>query len=402
LKHADFDLVWKREGCVETFEFTSRFAKPVAMELRLRAKGTNLPQVTNEGREVETAFDSEAVGSPQVTCRISAAKQWKLRIEWKGAEPMIAPAKRVAKIGDLVTPGLGDALMEIDDPQKAIDRNRAAAEGFHTVFAQVRDGESRWQMPISYEAKRALISPLPKDVKFARQQMETVDLSAVLKHDLKTLYARDYSSPRSPYCSLALPEQLLGGWANNTFKAAIDDSGLRAAGGVLKTTLGVEFRTPPNGPNCVFLSQWKGDATSAEVPLAGRAKAIYLLMTGTTYPQASRMKHGAITVRYVDGSTTALPLVNPETWWPANEDYLLDDYLFADEVELPVRVDLSTGRTRVLEKAAFKGAGREVEGGAATILGLRLDPAKELHSLGVQCELYGVVLALVGATVVRH
>jgi hypothetical protein len=39
---------------------------------------------------------------------------------------------------------------------------------------------------------------------------------------------------------------------------------------------------------------------------------------------------------------------------------------------------------------------------APTILGLRLDPEKELHSLGVQCELYGVVLALVGATVVRH
>lgn len=402
LKHADFDFTWKREGRVETVEFTSRFAKPVALELRLRALGTLPPQVIANGAKIGGVFDLESIGAPLFVLKLPAARQWKARIEWNGAKPIAAPAMLELKLGEPLHLNTGDSRLVLDDPQKSLDQRMAARrEGFHMAFAQLRDGTSRWQMPVSFHVKRAPVAPLPKGVQFARKQLETIDLSAVLKHELNTLYTRSYAEPRSPYCSLALPEQLVGGWANNNSKAMVDDSGLRAAGGVLPTALGVDFRTPPSGPNCVFVSQWQGDMPSVGVPLVGRAQAVYLLMTGTTYPQASRMKHGSVTVRYADGSMAALPLVNPETWWPANEDYLLDDYLFVDEAELPARVDLATGRTQVLETATFKGAGREVKGGAATILGLRLDPAKELHMLRVECDLYGVVLALLGMTLVR-
>ena len=44
-----------------------------------------------------------------------------------------------------------------------------------------------------------------------------------------------------------------------------------------------------------------------------------------------------------------LMLRNPETWWPIEQDYLLDDYLFVNDAPLPPRVDLRTGQTRVLD-----------------------------------------------------
>jgi hypothetical protein len=199
-----------------------------------------------------------------------------------------------------------------------------------------------------------------------------------------------------------LPEQLVGGWANNNLQATVDDRGLRAQGGELQTPLGVPFRTSAEAAaNALFLSYWAQDEKRVRVPLSGRATALYLLMTGTTYPQASRMRHGVVRACYADGTQAELPLVNPETWWPVNEDYLLDDYLFVDKARLPLRVDLATGKVRVLDADAFKGKGRDVPGGAATVLGLQLDPAKTLVALEVECELYGVVLALLAATLVR-
>ena len=266
----------------------------------------------------------------------------------------------------------------------------------------MRDGASQWQMPIALSVQPKPILPLPENLKFTRNQLEPVELGAHLNHQLNTLLTRDYSEPRSPFCSLALPSQLVGGWANNNLKSTVDDSGLRAAGGVLSTALGVPFRTPVgDAPNCLFLSQWKIDVPRVAVELSGRAEAIYLLMTGTTYPQASRITHGRVKVGYRDGSQAELPLLNPESWWPVNEDYLFDDYLFVDDAQLPARVDLATGRTRLLDTANFKGKGRAVPGGAATILGLALDPKKDLASLVIECEIYGVVLALLAATLVR-
>jgi hypothetical protein len=171
---------------------------------------------------------------------------------------------------------------------------------------------------------------------------------------------------------------------------------------MLKTPLGVPFRTPAGAaPNCLFLSQWQQDQAEAEIPLAGRAEGFYLLMTGVTFPQASRMEHGRITVAYADGAKAQLSLKSPETWWPIEQDYLLDDYLFIDEAPLPPRVDLRTGTTRILDPASFKGNGGSVPGGAATILFLPLDRRKRLASLKVEANLYGIVVALLAATLVR-
>ena len=63
---------------------------------------------------------------------------------------------------------------------------------------------------------------------------EPIDLSSVLKHNVTEIFTRVYAEPRSPYCSLAFPDNLLGGWANADGRATIDDAGLRAAGGLLE------------------------------------------------------------------------------------------------------------------------------------------------------------------------
>jgi hypothetical protein len=64
-------------------------------------------------------------------------------------------------------------------------------------------------------------------------------------------------------------------------------------------------------------------------------------------------------------------------------------------------VDLATGAVRVLDPDEFKGKGRKLRGGAATVLSLRLDPQKQLRSLTVRAVANDVVIGLMSATLLR-
>ena len=60
---------------------------------------------------------------------------------------------------------------------------------------------------------------------------------------------------------------------------------LRAAGGLLKATVGADFDTPGGAaPNCLFLSYWGQHERTVKVALTGSLHGIYLLMMGTTLP----------------------------------------------------------------------------------------------------------------------
>jgi hypothetical protein len=402
LKHKDFDFVWKREGLRDTFEFTNRLAKAVPLTLTLPARTTSLPLVTANGRRVACAFDAAAVGTPMLKFTAPAERSNRISVAWHGREPSSAPAQRNHIIGEVLELPVGIGLRQVDDPQKALAQGRVGATRFHTVFANVREGDAAWSMPISFEAKTdrptfAAVPRMPAEV-----PGEQVNLSTVLKHQVTEIFTRVYAEPRSQYCSLAFPDNLLGGWANPDGRATIDDAGLRGAGGLLKTPLGVDFATPAgSAPNCLFLSCWRQDERSVKIALNGRAHGIYLLMAGSTLPQCSRMQHGTVSVAYSDGSTAMLVLRTPETWWPIEQDYLLDDFLFVNNAPLPPRVNLRDGQTRILDATAFHGKGRTVPGGAATILHLPLDPTKDITSLQVEAELYGVVVGLMAATLAR-
>jgi hypothetical protein len=420
LHHKDFDLAWKREALSDSYEFTSRLAKSVPLTLILPARTTTLPTVLSNGTSVACAFDPNAVGSPQIIIQLPTARAYKISVEWHGFTPYRTPSNLSYRIGEGLVRSdsavgygtlhigddyeLGQALGNtlIDDPQHALTNFIVTSPGFHTVFANMKQGDCVWTLPISFEAKPAAPAFAPIPALAATARTEPLDLTSLLKNQINDIFLRTYDEPRSPFCSLAFPNNDLGGWANADNRATISDAGLRAAGGLLHTPLGVDFRTPSgSAPNCLFLSHWKQDAPSARLPLAGHASGIYLLVAGTTLPQCSRMLHGAVSVAYSDGTSATLPLRNPETWWPIEQDYLLDDFLFVNEAPLPPRVDLATGQTRVLDPVAFHGTGRIVPGGAATILYLPLDPARILASLQVQSDLYGIIIALLAATLVR-
>ena len=237
---------------------------------------------------------------------------------------------------------------------------------------------------------------------------ELVNLAPQLNDRVTRIFRQDYRAPRSPYCSLATPEQGIGSWCHPQEKFEVDDAGLRAvsskANGRLVSPLGVPFATPGEGvaPNVAFVSQWTNHPSELTVPLAGQASRAFLLLAGSAPPMQSRCDNGEVVVTYTDGTAARLALENPTTWWPIDQDYFIDDFAFARPEPLPPRVNLKTGIVRVLDLAAFKGKGGVVPGGAATVLDLPLDPAKALQSLTIRALANEVVIGLMAVTLARE
>jgi hypothetical protein len=236
---------------------------------------------------------------------------------------------------------------------------------------------------------------------------EPVDVTFHYNGKITELFENEYLSPRSPYCSLAIPKQGIGSWCNFARTFEVDDSGLRLMArqhdGVFILPQGIPFKMSiePDKPNTVFTSQWDNYPDEVIIKLTGKARHIYLLMAGSTNSMQSRFDNGEVVINYTDGSSEQLALRNPTTWWPIDQDYFIDDYGFKGPEAIPPRVDLMTGAVRVLSMEQFKRKDGTIPGGAATVLDLPLDVTKELDSLKVHTLANEVVIGLMSATLIR-
>jgi hypothetical protein len=304
------------------------------------------------------------------------------------------------------------------DPQQALSGSQAAGNqwsgqaagtvGQRTVFAQVKQGDLKWWLPGTFEIADEPVKSPPTDWESPMQAtLEPIDLTGVFNDSVTQIFKHEYRTPRSPFCSLATPKQGIGSWCHPKDTFEVDDSGLRALalrdGGKLTLPNGVPLATPgaAGAKNIAFVSQWDNYPDELTVPLAGRSPHVFLLMAGSTDAMKSRFDNGEVIVTYADGSTARLALHNPTTWWPIDQDYYIDEFAFARPEPLPPRVDLATGKIRVLKLDQFKGRGRVVPGGAATVLDLPLDANKELKSLTVRALANEVVIGLMSVTLQR-
>ena len=237
-------------------------------------------------------------------------------------------------------------------------------------------------------------------------RLETVPMADAFNDRVGQIFRNEYLAPRSAYCSLAVPKQGIGSWTHPADTFNVDDSGLRgvsAANGGKFVVRGIPFATPATmeDRNILFTSQWTNYPSTASVPLNGKASHVYLLMAGSSNPMQSRIDNGEVEVAYTDGSSARLALENPVNWWPIDQDYFIDDFAFRRTEPIPPRVDLKTGLVWVYDATGFKGKGRTVPGGAATVLDLPLDSMKELKSITVKAVANEVVIGLMAATLVR-
>jgi hypothetical protein len=423
IHHPSFDILFSRQGETERFQVASRFDKPVATRLVIAALRDEVASVTANGKSVEWKLVADAVAVPRIEIVAPAATMQDLVIQWRGTPPVAAPAEVNVISGAEFAVDAGAPILEIADPQTALSDLRKEAGklagkaigtlGHRTVFARVSQGQFAWWQPLAFEITEANPAPsivfttdwskrLDQSVK-----LDPVPLESIFNAQVTGIFQQDYVSPRSPFCSLATPVRGYGSWCGPAATFAVDDSGLRAAaagnGNRIVLPNGVPLVTPgdPAAKNIAFVSQWENFPKEISIPLSGHATKLHLLMAGSTDGMKSRFDNGEIIVTYTDGSHTRLALENPTTWWPIDQDYFIDDHAFARPGPLPLRVDLKTGKLRVLAPQTFAAQGRRVDGGAATVLDIELDAAKEVKSMTVRAIANEVVIGLMSATLQR-
>lgn len=235
-----------------------------------------------------------------------------------------------------------------------------------------------------------------------------ISLASQYNEKVTEIFNQKYLSPRLEVPTLQLPWQGIGNWCYPLINAQIDDSGLmnkRKNGKV--DFLGIPFLIDTTDKNIAFVSQWDNYPDSVDIPMAGKGKKIYFLMAGSTNPMQSQIVNGKITVQYADGSTTQLELKNPTNWWPVEQDLFDDNFAFEiPDDKIPYRVKLKTGELykggTLSNYSSIKGfTDRQVDGGAATILDVPIDPNKELKTIKLTAVSNDVVIGMMSATVLK-
>jgi hypothetical protein len=353
IHHPDFNFEFHREGSTDTYLVEPKFPKPMALDLQIAALRT-AAEITINGQPAASRPLGNEFGAPRIAIASPAADKFTIVVNWKGEVPSPKAAPEIA-------PAAPPHVEAYD-----------------------------WNKKNSVAGK-----------------FEAINLTAFFNDKNTQIFRNDYRTPRSPFASLATPKQGIGGWCEPNASFEVDDSGLRSlagrnAGKIILPN-GVPLATPsgPAAKNILFVSQWNNYPREVSVPLSGESPRAFLLMAGSTSAMQSRFDNGEIIVTYTDGSTNRLALNNPLNWWPIDQDYFIDDFAFRRDEPIPPRVDLRTGKIRVLDLASFKGQGGKVPGGAATVLTLPLNPAKELKSLTVRALANEVVIGLMSVTLER-
>lgn len=282
----------------------------------------------------------------------------------------------------------------------------------NTIYTQMNVGAEHIipgtnKVSFSWDGKNAHQDIINWNVKQTLKNAHALDLSASFNDKVTNIFKNQYLSPRPRVATLQLPVQGIGDWTHPLKTANIDDKGLRKLAGENNRIVlpqGITFSTPSDTlqSNILFTSQWDNYPQEAVVPLSGKASHIYLLMAGSTNPMQSRLVNGAVIITYIDNSTDTLLLKNPETWWPIEQDYMDDGFAFTLDAARPIRIHLKAGKI-VSDYDNSIGAynGKMIDGGAATVLDLRLNKNKELKNLILKTIANDVVIGLMAITLLR-
>ena len=376
----DFDFKHTNETAT-SYAIIHRLPAVRTLELQFPAQRSEVAKLTVNGKPATWTLVENSISRPVLSVVVPASSDEKveINIEW-GGEVLGSPTKSQIEAVSAEAP---------------------------VCFVPMQQGDMKWWVPVD--------NPLSADkddsiqfsafAKVNSSKCEPVVMDEQFNSAVTDIFRNEYLSPRSPYTTLQIPKQGIGEWCHPLHTVDIDDSGLRSSvqKGVLNTKLGVPFRTPAEGPNIAFTSLWDNYPDSLTVSLKGKASRAYLLMAGSTNHMQCHIDNGLIRVYYKDGTCDKMALRNPDNWAPIEHIFFEDGLAFNRHAPALYRLRLKTGEisNNFGEELGFPGASRELDGGAAILLEMPLNPDKKLSHLVLETLSNDVVIGLMGITLQR-
>lgn len=376
----DFDFKHTNEA-VTSYTIIHRLSAVRTLELQFPAQRSEVAELTVNGKPATWTLVENSITRPVLSVMVPASSDEKveINIEW-GGEVLGSPTK------------------------SQIEATPAEAP---VCFVPMQQGDMKWWAPVDnpMAADKGNSTQFSAFAKVNSSKCEPVVMDEQFNSAVTDIFRNEYLSPRSPYTTLQIPKQGIGEWCHPLHTVDIDDSGLRSSvqKGVLNTKLGVPFRTPAEGQNIAFTSLWDNYPDSLTVSLKGKASRAYLLMAGSTNHMQCHIDNGLIRVYYKDGTCDKMALRNPDNWAPIEHIFFEDGMAFNRHAPALYRLRLKTGEVsnNFGEELGFPGASRELDGGAAILLEMPLNPDKKLSHLVLETLSNDVVIGLMGITLQR-
>lgn len=376
----DFDFKHTNEA-VTSYTIIHRLPAVHTLELQFPAQRSEVAELTVNGKPATWTLVENSITRPVLSVMVPASSDEKveINIEWGGEV-----------LGSL-------AKSQIE----------AASAEAPVRFVPMQQGDMKWWAPVDnpMAADKGNSTQFSAFAKVNSSKCEPVVMDKQFNSAVTDIFRNEYLSPRSPYTTLQIPKQGIGEWCHPLHTVDIDDSGLRSSvqKGVLNTKLGVPFRTPAEGQNIAFTSLWDNYPDSLTVSLKGKASCAYLLMAGSTNHMQCHIDNGLIRVYYKDGTCDKMALRNPDNWAPIEHIFFEDGMAFNRHAPALYRLRLKTGEVsnNFGEELGFPGASRELDGGAAILLEMPLNPDKKLSHLVLETLSNDVVIGLMGITLQR-
>lgn len=420
LQVPDISFDFNRSGSVDEYVIKPSFERKMNLLFTIPALYSDVEAVSINGKQVSYTLDP-SIGSPRLIIASDKQQQYKIVIRWKNKP--LATLKYDHEINNLqqLNVRIEDAeILEVKDPQQMmIDvkltahalQGRISKDNYYgTFFVKIKQGNVVWWEPVNLNIKQ---QEKKTPDSFIAKSSSPVDLSNYFNDKVEQIFKQKYLSPRSPYPTLQLPVQGIGNWCYPKVQPEINDEGLRARAGTnnsINLQNGVVLQTPsaPGKDNIIFASLWDNYPDSIVVPVSGKGEYVAAMLCGSTNHMQSQMENGQLIATYTDGTETTLSLRNPENWWPIEQDYYEDGYAFHLKEKPPVRIHLKSGKiyngfAPDSTYSTLKGfSNRMIEGGAATILYLKIDPSKALKSVTIKTTASEVVIGLMSITIIKE
>ena len=167
--------------------------------------------------------------------------------------------------------------------------------------------------------------------------------------------------------------------------------------GIAWTTDGIPFKTSKNGPNIGVVTRAGGFLETLTIPIAAEGKALYLMLSGMTFPVQSHVVNLRMALHYADGEAVERDLVNPfdigdcwSTWCGRYHDSPVNGF------------ENIGGRTGPAGSCEVEDLSQPVAlDTEAQLLRIDLRDGVELMRITIEAYANDIIFGIMGATVLR-